>query len=151
MLYYHMRKFRVIYPGRTKEAFIKEGIEKYIKFLRPYVKVELVEVRPAKGSPQEVIEKESLALLKAANLKFFLLDREGIEFTSEEFAGLLKDLYEVDFVIGGVYGVSKDLKERAGLSISLSRLTFTHELSRLILFEQLYRAMTIIHGKEYHY
>jgi len=146
-----MRRFRVIYPGKTKEAFIREGIERYIKFLRSYAKVELVEVRPAKGSPQEVIEKESLALLKAANLKFFLLDREGIEFTSEEFAGLLKDLYEVDFVIGGVYGVSKDLKERAGLSISLSRLTFTHELSRLILFEQLYRAMTIIHGKEYHY
>jgi len=151
MLYYHMRKFRVICPGRTKEAFIREGIERYIRFLKPYAKVELVEVRSGRGSPREVIEKESVALLKAAGLKFFLFDRGGREFTSEEFAEFLRDLSQVDFVIGGVYGVSKELKERAGLLMSLSRLTFTHELSRLILFEQLYRAMTIIHGKGYHY
>lgn len=146
-----MRHIRVIYPGRTKEGFIKEGISKYLKLLKPYARIEIVELKPGIGSREQVIEQESKAVLKAAGRPFYLLDREGREFSSEEFAGLLRDISEINFVIGGPFGVSEELKRAVHLKISLSRLTYTHELSRLILFEQLYRAMTIIKGRQYHY
>ncbi len=146
-----MQHIRVIYPGRTKEGFIKAGISKYLKLLKPYVRIEIVELKPGTGSRQQVIEQESKALLKAAGRPFYLLDREGREFSSEEFTDILRDITEMDFVIGGPFGVTEELKRAALLRISLSRLTFTHELSRLIFFEQLYRAMTIIKGRQYHY
>lgn len=146
-----MKHIRLIYPGRTKEEFIKEGISKYLKLLKPYVRIEIVELKPGTGSKQQAIEQESKAILKAAKRPFYLLDREGREFSSEEFAAFIKDVPEIDFVIGGAFGVSEELKGAASLRVSLSRLTFTHELSRLILLEQLYRAMTIIVGKRYHY
>lgn len=146
-----MRHIRVIYPGKTREGFIREGMEKYMRFLRPYARIELVELKEAKGSPEDIIERESRAILASVRGRFILLDREGKAISSEEFAGLLKDMAQVEFVIGGAYGVSEELKKEALFRLSLSRLTFTHELSRLLLLEQLYRAMTIIHGKRYHY
>lgn len=151
MLLLPMRHIRVIYPGKTKESFIKEGISKYLKLLKTHARIEIVELRPGIGSKEEVIKQESMALLKVARKPFCLLDREGKEFSSEEFAAMLKDISEIDFVVGGPFGVSEELKRTAHLRVSLSRLTFTHELSRLILMEQLYRAMTIIQGKVYHY
>lgn len=146
-----MRHIRIIYPGKTKEGFIKEGINKYLRLLKPYAKIEILELKQGTGPKEEVIELESRALLKAARKLFYLLDREGREFSSEEFAALLRDISELDFVIGGAFGVSEELKRAAPLRVSLSRLTFTHELSRLILVEQIYRAMMIIHGRQYHY
>ncbi|MCX7793690.1 MAG: 23S rRNA (pseudouridine(1915)-N(3))-methyltransferase RlmH [Thermodesulfovibrionales bacterium] len=146
-----MMHIRVIYPGRTKEGFIKDGISKYIKLLRPYVRIETIELKSAGGLKEQIITLESRALLKTARHPFCLLDREGIELTSEEFAQFLKDRPVIDFLIGGAFGVSEELKRSAPFKLSLSRFTFTHELSRLILFEQLYRAMTIIKGREYHY
>lgn len=146
-----MRLIRLIYPGKTKEGFIKEGVERYIRFLRPYARVELVEVKPGRGSKEEVIRRESEELLREVKSPFFLLDREGRQLSSEEFAGVIKDRSEVVFIIGGAYGVSEEVRKASALMISLSKMTFTHELSRLLLMEQLYRAMTIIHGKRYHY
>ena len=146
-----MRHIRVIYPGKTKEGFIRSGIDKYLRLLKPYARMELIEVKAGTGTPSLVIKEESERLLRAVEPPFYLLDRDGKELSSEEFAEVLSGLSRIDFVIGGAFGVSDELKASASLRLSLSRLTFTHELSRLILLEQLYRAMTIIEGRKYHY
>lgn len=146
-----MYKIRIIYPGKSKAKFIKEGIEHYIKLLTPYAKVELIELKEGHGIKERVIEEESRQILNSVKGNFILLHREGESLDSLEFASLIKDKYLHEFVIGGVYGVSEEVSHKASFILSLSSLTFTHEMSRLILLEQLYRAMTIIHGKSYHY
>lgn len=146
-----MYKFRIIYPGRTKAKFIKEGIEHYIKLLSPYAKVELIELREGQGNKDRIIYEESKQILNSVKERFILLHIQGQLLDSLEFANLIRDRALHEFVIGGVYGVSDKVVDSAFFKLSLSPLTFTHELSRLILFEQLYRAITIIYGKSYHY
>lgn len=146
-----MYKFRIIYPGKTKAKFIKDGISHYIKLLTSYAKVELIELKEGHGIREKVIEEESKQILNSVKGHFILLHREGEMLESLEFANLIKDKSFHEFVIGGVYGVSDQVIKSAFFKLSLSSLTFTHELSRLVLLEQLYRAMTIIHGKSYHY
>ncbi|GAQ94485.1 23S rRNA (pseudouridine1915-N3)-methyltransferase [Thermodesulfovibrio aggregans] len=146
-----MYKFRIIYPGRTKAKFIKEGIEHYIKLLSPYAKVELIELREGQGNKDRIIYEESKQILNSVKERFILLHIQGQLLDSLEFANLIRDRALHEFVIGGVYGVSDKVVDSAFFKLSLSPLTFTHELSRLVLFEQLYRAITIIYGKSYHY
>ncbi|WP_353683926.1 23S rRNA (pseudouridine(1915)-N(3))-methyltransferase RlmH [Thermodesulfovibrio sp. 3907-1M] len=146
-----MYKLRIICPGRTKAKFIKDGINHYTKLLTPYAKVELIELKEGHGKADKVIEEESKQILNSVKGNFILLHREGQKLDSLEFARLIKDKATHEFVIGGVYGVSEEVIKSAYFKLSLSYLTFTHEISRLLLLEQLYRAMTIIHGKSYHY
>lgn len=146
-----MYRFRIFSPGKTKAKFIKEGISHYIKLLSPFAKVEFIELKEAHGSKEKVIQEESKHILNSVRGDFILLHREGKMLDSVEFADLIKDKSTHQFVIGGVYGVNEEVCNAASVKISLSHLTFTHELSRLILLEQLYRAMTILHGKNYHY
>ncbi len=146
-----MYRIRLIYPGKTKSAFVKEGILEYVKYIRPYARLDFIEVKTTKGSPEKVISEESGAILKAIKGDFILLDRLGVQVDSIGFSNIIRDNRELQFVIGGAYGVSEELKDRACMKISLSSLTFTHEISRLILIEQIYRAMTIIHKKPYHH
>lgn len=146
-----MWKIRLIWPGKTRESFIREGMERYLKLLGPYAKVEIIEVREGRGRGPDAVDFESENLLNAIKGDFILLDNNGKSVTSEKFAGLLKEINAAEFAVGGPFGVNEKLKEKARVIISLSRMTFTHELTRLILLEQIYRAMTIIHGKEYHH
>lgn len=146
-----MYKFRIIYPGKTKAKFIRDGISHYIKLLTTYAKVELIELKEGHGKTDRVIEEESKQILNSVKGNFILLHREGENLDSLEFANLIKDRAFHEFVIGGVYGVSEEVIQSASFKLSLSPLTFTHEISRLLLLEQLYRAMTIIYGKSYHY
>lgn len=154
-------KIRVIVVDRTRSPFLKEGEAFYMDRINHYARVEWVEVKPAeikKGRPEEeVLKIEGEAIDRRLKPKDYLvaLDRRGHQYDSEELAAWLEKVYMdrggwVSFVIGGPLGLSGDLINKAQKVLSLSRLTLTHEMSRLFLLEQIYRAFTIIKGEKYH-
>ena len=139
---------RLIFVGKTKEKFLKEGILEFLKRMKNYAKVNVLEIS---DSNTEKEGKRILALLKDDYLIAMAI--EGKEFSSEEFADFIKENYptqNISFVIGSQNGLSDEVLEKANKKISLSKMTFTHEMARLILIEQIYRAFTILHGKSYH-
>jgi 23S rRNA (pseudouridine1915-N3)-methyltransferase len=148
--------------GRNKEQWIKNGLNEYLKRIQKYVPFKVVEIPGIKGagklSEQEIMEKEGKEILK--NLKensyVVLLDEKGKHYSSLEFAkwiqGIMnRSVQNVFFVIGGAYGFSDEVKKRADSKISLSHMTFSHQLVRIIFAEQFYRALTIIKGEPYHH
>ncbi len=144
-------RFDILWVGRTKEGYLAEGINRYISMLSPYAKVKIREVREVRGKPPETImDIEGRRILDAVD-RFTLLSEEGREMDSRGFAEYLDKNPSMTFVIGGPYGVSEQVKKRASEMISLSKMTFTHEMARLIFLEQLYRGITILKGKRYHY
>jgi 23S rRNA (pseudouridine1915-N3)-methyltransferase len=156
-----MLKIRIIVVDRTRSPFLKEGESLYLKRLRRYAQVEWVEVKPArmlKGRhEEEILGAESQVIARRFQPKDYLvaLDRSGYEYDSEGLAGWLAGLSAeawgwVCFMIGGPMGLSRELLQGANKILSLSRLTLTHEMSRLVLLEQLYRAFTIMKGEQYH-
>lgn len=155
-----MIKIRIILLDRTREGFIRKGEEHYLKRIKRYTKIEYLALKPVKHgrrSDKEILELEKSAILKSITKGDYIvsLDSKGKEFHSEEFAFWLKGLHEkhngwVTFLIGGPLGLDQELLELSHLRLSLSRLTFTHEMSRLILLEQIYRAFTILRGEPYH-
>ena len=156
-----MLKIRIIVIDRTRAGFLREGEAFYLKRLRNYVAVEWEEVRPVKivkGKDEgEILNAEGELLGRKVSLKEHLvaLDRAGDPMDSEGLARWLEQMARhapggVCFVIGGPLGLSKNILERAQKVLALSRLTLTHEMSRLVLLEQLYRAMTILKGEKYH-
>jgi len=144
-------RVRLLWPGRTKERWIAEGIAKFEAMINPFAKLEIKEVRDAGGGTPEALKKEGDALLKASDGGFILLDERGAQTDSLGFAAMLKDRAKVEFVIGGAYGVSDEVRERASGSVALSKMTLTHEMARLLLMEQIYRAMMINTGRGYHH
>lgn len=157
-----MLKLRFIVVDRTREVFLKEGESFYLKRLRRFVRADWKEVRPAKMTkqrpPKEVMDEEAGNLLKmiSSGDHIVALDRLGKQFDSETMAHWLEQLSleqvggYVCFLIGGPMGLSKTILKKADLVLSLSKLTLTHEMSRLFLLEQVYRSMTIINGYNYH-
>jgi len=144
-------RIRIIWIGKTKEQYLNEGIARYLKLLRPMAQVAIIEIKEHKSkSTTDSLSEEGEKILRQTQ-SYTLLDLTGREFTSPGFAGFLQERGGGDFLIGGPYGVSVEVKDKAKETISLSRMTFTHEMARVIFFEQLFRAMTIIHGKEYHH
>lgn len=146
-----MYRIKIFCPGKTKSKFIREGLAHYTKMLSPFAKVEIIELKEGRGNPQNVIQEESKNIMNALEGDFILLHREGVMLDSLQFAELIKNKSSHQFIIGGAFGVNQTVLNSASVKLSLSSLTFTHELSRLILLEQIYRAITIIHGKKYHY
>lgn len=142
----------MIWVGKTKERFIAEGLEKYIRLLDPYAHIGITEVRGEKGSDtRRMVEKEGERIMKLG-VPYVLLDEKGERLTSVEFAGFIEgQAHDINFLIGGAYGVSEEVKKTAVKRIALSPLTLTHEMSRLLLVEQVYRAFTILHKKGYHH
>lgn len=149
--------------GKIKD-FYKSGVDEYVKRLGGYTKIEIIEVKDDsisdKPSQSEITKakdnegKRVLSLLKP-NEYLIGLDLNKKEFTSEEFASFLKEKMvesgsNISFVIGGSYGLSDELKKRVNTSITLSKLTFPHQLARLVLLEQIYRAFKIINNETYH-
>ena len=115
------------------------------------VQVDIVEIKGHKSkSATDSLSKEGEKILRQTQ-SYTLLDQTGREFTSPGFAGFLQAKGGGDFLIGGPYGVSNEIKDQAKDTIALSRMTFTHEMARVFFLEQLFRAMTIIHNKEYHH
>jgi 23S rRNA (pseudouridine1915-N3)-methyltransferase len=156
-----MLKLRIIVVDRTRSPFLKEGESFYLKRLSRYSQVAWEEVKAVKirkGRTEEEIliaEGEAIARRVAPADYLVSLDRSGHQYDSEALAQWLEDLSIeakgwVCFAIGGPLGLSKPLLERADKILSLSTLTLTHEMSRLILLEQLYRAFTIMRGEKYH-
>jgi 23S rRNA (pseudouridine1915-N3)-methyltransferase len=148
--------------GKTRERFVQEGIAKYLRYLKPYTDVEIKELKEEKiqdlRAAPLIRKREAEKIFKAATPGSYLaaLDERGHEFTSHEFAHYLNGLIEsgvreMTFVLGGAMGLDESVTERANKVIALSRWTLTHEMARLVLLEQLYRAFTIIKGKTYHY
>ncbi len=155
-------KLSIICMGKTREGFVQEGLAKYLRFLRPYADVEIRElkeekIRDLKDAPA-VRKKEAEKIFKAVRAGALLvaLDERGQEFTSHDFArfmnGALENgVREMAFVLGGAMGLDEAVTGKADKVIAMSRWTLTHEMARLVLLEQLYRAFTIITGKTYHY
>jgi 23S rRNA (pseudouridine1915-N3)-methyltransferase len=147
--------------GNTSEPFVNEGYAHFTKRLKHYIKVKEIIISDIKDrknlNPDQIKEKEALLLLEKMNSVNFtvLLDEKGKELSSSEFAGFIQKTMnagnrELLFVIGGAYGVSESIKQKADFVMSLSRMTFTHQFIRMIFIEQLYRAMTILKNEPYH-
>jgi len=148
--------------GKTADAYLLEGLGIYEKRLQHYVnyaRKELPDVKNAKTlSTEQLKTQEGKILLQQLSDtdELFLLDENGQEFSSEELSEFIKQKMlhsskSLVFVIGGAYGFSNEVYKKAVGKISLSRLTFSHQMVRLIFTEQIYRAFTIIKGEPYHH
>jgi 23S rRNA (pseudouridine1915-N3)-methyltransferase len=152
-------KFILPFLGKTKESYLEQGIRDYAERLGRYLSLELKVLKePGRNEPDAVLmaREADLLLAQAASASLTVaLDPAGREFSSEELAAALekwesRGLQTVCFLIGGHLGLDSRVRQQAGLLWSLSRLTFTHEMSRFILLEQLYRACSIKAGHKYH-
>lgn len=158
-------KIRIVAAGRLKEKYLREGVAEYEKRLAPFASVELLETReeymaenPSEAQRQQALAKEGERLLRLVPERSFLivLDVKGKLLSSEalakELAGLaLQGRSDLTFLIGGAFGLSPAVRERADLRISFSPMTFTHQMVRLLLYEQIYRAFKINRGEKYHW
>jgi len=155
-------KTTLIVVGKTDKKYIIEGVTEYEKRLSHYCKFEvkvIPDVKNSKAMSASVqMQKEGEQILAAIrpSSEVILLDERGSEYTSTEFAKFIEKKAisgqrEFAFIIGGPYGFSPEVKSSATAMLSLSRLTFSHQIVRLIFMEQLYRAMTIIKGEPYHH
>ncbi len=155
-------KLLLIQVGKTKDSYIEEGLKEYLKRLQAFCDFETITLKESTGAKtkEEQIEEESTEILKKLKShkdhKKILLDISGKTFSSEEFASQLKHIRDFEsgkaiFIIGGPFGVSNEVRQASDLRLSVSSMTFTHQMIRLILLEQIYRAFTIIEGKKYHY
>lgn len=157
-------KIDIIAVGKLKEKYLKTGMEEYLKRMQSYAKVKVLEVPDEKtlegSSPREVEiiqDKEGQGILKKIpeSAQVIVLDIKGKMLTSEELAkafhefGLRGKSHWV-FIIGGSVGLSKSVLDRADLRLSFSKMTFPHQLMRLILLEQIYRGFKILKNEPYH-
>ena len=157
-------KIKIYAIGKIKENYLKIGIEEYLMRIKPYSQIEIIEVKdepindnPSSKDIEKAKDNEGLRVLKLLKNNEYLiaLDLNKKQFKSEQFADFLMQKLEengssISFVIGGSYGLSDELKKRSNYSISLSDLTFLHQMTRLILLEQIYRAFKILNKEIYH-
>lgn len=155
-------KIVIIAVGKTATQYIAAATDDFIRRASRYVPVEMSiipDLRSTRGLTEEMQKqregKSIIASLQPGDL-VTLLDERGAELTSRQFAGeiergMVSGLKRMVFVIGGPYGFSPEVYARAGRKLSLSRMTFTHEMVRLFFAEQVYRAMTIMRGEPYHH
>lgn len=155
-------KITLLTVGKTDIKWVAEGLEMYVSRLRHYIPFELQEIPELKNvsalSHDQIKVKEGELILKNVHAGDFvvLLDEHGREFRSLEFSSWMEERMsrtgrDMVFVIGGAYGFSEAVYSRSDFKISLSRMTFSHQLVRTVFVEQLYRAMTIMRGEPYHH
>ena len=153
-------KVTLLTVGKTDIPWVKSGLEMYAQRLGHYLKFAVNEIPELKGagslSEEQIKEKEGELILKAlGQAEMILLDERGKQMRSIEFAAQLQKRLnmgrDLTFVVGGAYGFSKAVYDRAAGMISLSVMTFSHQIVRAIFAEQLYRACTIIKGEPYHH
>ena len=155
-------KITLLTVGKTDKDWVKQGIDIYASRMKHYFPFSIVEIPELKNvsslSQDQIKTKEGELILK--NVKpaddVILLDERGREFSSMEFAKVLQDKIsyngkDIIFVIGGAYGFSDAVRQRRNSKISLSKMTFSHQMVRAIFVEQLYRAFTIMKGEPYHH
>jgi len=155
-------KICLLVIGKTDEAYLQKGIELFLKRIPHYISFEMKLIPDIKNSKNlsedQQKEKEGELILQqiSPSDELFLLDEQGIEVSSVEFARFLEKkmisgIKRLVFVVGGPYGFSGTIYSRANGKVSLSKMTFSHQMVRLIFLEQLYRAMTILKGEPYHH
>lgn len=154
----------IVAVGKLKEKYLKQGIEEYLKRLSSYAKVNIVEVADEKA-PENLSEaemeavkrKEGERILSQIKPDMFVMTLEisGKMLDSEQFAAKMDELAtygksKIAFVIGGSLGINPDVQKRSDLALSFSKMTFPHQLMRLVLLEQVYRAFRIVRKEPYH-
>ena len=158
-------KFSVYCIGKLKEPYLREGVAEFVKRVQPYGGITITELpesklgdKPSLSDKQKALYDEGQRLLKYCTPQSFvvLLDVYGKQMSSEELAKRISELEvqghsEMVFCIGGVFGVSEELRQRAPWKLSISPMTFTHQMVRLVLVEQLYRACKINRNEPYHW
>ena len=151
----------LIQIGKTKFTYLQEGIHDYHKRILHYIDFKEITVPDLRNAGKlniaEIKKKEGEKVMKLLRKTDFLilLDERGKQFNSEEFSGIIQKSInsgrDIVFLIGGAYGFSDGIYSRTNDQVSLSKMTFSHQIVRLIFAEQLYRAMTIIRGEPYHH
>ncbi len=155
-------KIKLIFYGITQEDYILSGIQKYFDRLKHYCDAEIIEIQniklPKAASESQIKIAESEAILKKTEKSdtVVLMDEMGIQYTSIEFSKQIQKFQlsgakNILFIIGGAYGFSEEMYQRANYKIALSKMTFTHQFARLVLIEQIYRAFTILKNEPYHH
>jgi 23S rRNA (pseudouridine1915-N3)-methyltransferase len=145
----------IVAVGKLRERYIREGCDEYLKRLAPYAGVEIIEVRSAQGASARASEGRDILARVADGASLWALDRVGVALSSTDLAREVSGLERsgvrrLVLAIGGADGLDASVCERADLRWSLSPLTFLHEMTRLIVLEQLYRAAKINRGEPYH-
>lgn len=152
-------KYEILFLGKTKGSFLAEGISEYLKRLNHYtsVNIKTVKSKKLKGSDAFIKEKESSLLFNSIDPSSYIvaLDARGKQLSSAGFSSLIDSweqsgIKNLTFVIGGPLGFTQEILKKANIQISLSKMTFTHDMVRLFLLEQIYRAYTIKAGEKYH-
>lgn len=158
-------RITVVCAGRIKEKYLSAGIAEFLKRLRPFAQVEVREIHeekmpddPSEAEKEQVLRREGEKLLKLvpSGSYLFVLDVHGREMSSEELASRIDKLglsgrSNIAFLIGGAFGLSREVRAAADERLSFSQLTFTHQMVRLLLVEQIYRAFKINRGEKYHW
>ena len=155
-------KITLLTVGKTDRDWVRQGLDIYTSRLKHYITFNIVEIPELKNvsalTKEQIKSREGELIMK--NLRptddVILLDERGREFSSVEFAKVLQDKIsyigkDIVFIIGGAYGFSEDIYRRANSKVSLSRMTFSHQMVRAIFAEQIYRAFTIMRGEPYHH
>ena len=158
-------KITIVTAGKLKEKYLTQGIAEFMKRLTPFAKVEIREIseeqmpdEPSEADKEQVLTREGERLLKQVpeGSYLFVLDVYGKQKSSEELAARINELgiqrrSNITFLIGGAFGLSKEGRGAADELLSFSRMTFTHQMVRLLLVEQIYRAFKINRGEKYHW
>ena len=148
---------KIICVGKIKEKYLKDAISEYQKRLSKYTKIEIIELNDISNlNKNDIIEKEGINILNHIKDKDYVitLDINGVKMDSVTFADTLSKTLIINsnivFIVGGSYGLSNSVSNRSNLKLSFSDLTFPHQLFRVILLEQIYRAFKINNNEEYH-
>ncbi len=155
-------KITLLTVGKTDKDWVKDGLDIYVSRLKHYIPFSIVEIPELKNvsalTKDQIKTREGELILKSIrpNDDLILMDERGKQYSSVEFAKVLQDKIsyigkDIVFVIGGAYGFSEAVYNRANSKISLSKMTFSHQMVRAIFAEQIYRAFTIMRGEPYHH
>lgn len=145
---------KIICIGKIKEDYLKKGIEEYKKRITKYSKIEIIELDDE--SSGNILEKERDKILKHINERDYIITLEinGNNIDSVELSKKIESIYlnysNITFIIGGSYGLHDDIKNKSNYALSFSKLTFPHQLFRMMLLEQIYRSFKISHNETYH-
>lgn len=147
---------RIITVGKLKEKYFVDAVEEYLKRLSKYTKIELIEVPDENYEIQKTLEKERDSILKHITNKEYIitLEIDGKELSSIELSKKINDTLiinsDITFIIGGSYGLHDDIKKISNYALSFSKMTFPHQLFRIMLLEQIYRSYKILNNETYH-
>ncbi len=158
-------KITIVAAGKIKEKYLADGIAEFMKRLRPYAQVQIVEIgeekmkeNPSEAEKEKTLTKEGERLLRQVpeGSHLIVLDVYGKNMSSEELAADIDKLglegkSNITFLIGGAFGLSKEVRQAADELLSFSKMTFTHQMVRLLLVEQIYRVFKINRGEKYHW